>query len=715
MGDLLKELKRRNIFKVGVAYAVVAWLVLQIGSLFASAFSFPPLVMHIVIFFVVLSFPIAMFFAWAFELTPDGLRRSESITPGESVSSQTGRKLDFLIMGVMALVITILLVDRLFIDNDTVEDKQVAEVSLDGRSYDSIAVLPFVNMSGDPTQSFFSDGISEELLNLLARTKGLRVAARTSSFAFRDQNVDITGIGEKLNVGTILEGSVRKADKRLRITAQLIDVESGYHLWSETYDRELTDVFDIQDEISAAIVTALAVHFSGEVQVAATSQGGNVEAYEVYLKGRELLGTRTTQSIEQAALHFDKAIEIDPNFAPAYAGKAETYLLMSDAPGAYGDIPQKYAFEFASTFIDQALKLDAELAEAYSSRGFIMDKLGRYEEALENYNKALELRPNFAIALMWKALALSNTNRWKDAREAHEKAHRVDPMSMVIMYNLALFRSYYGDVEGVDELADRAEALGPENAHRVTRVRAFAREIEQDFSEAYRLRSQTFADRPVPDNRIGFAQTAFDLKNLNEAIFNTTPEKTIGYLLSSGEIDRARQTFDEMDLSWQNSETGVWSLVNIEMWADNFAEANRVLDTSLPDLDLSAEGPLFIDSFEVFAQVVPYIRIKNEVMDAENTLRALTSLEAYFRSCQKSKIDFSCHMLDAALKTFHGDLDGAVQAVDKSLQSHNLTWDARRSPVFDALADREDFQALFDAFDVHINKERAELGWEPIE
>ena len=269
---LLAELKRRNVFRVGVAYVLLAWVVIQVTDTVGPALNLPEWTLTVVTWFGVIGFPFALFFAWAFELTPSGIKREKDVDRTESVTHSTGRKIDFVIIG---LLVVALLSVVIFDDSPPAvpgaKGGPVAETAAEpdaNRSYDSIGVLPFENMSSDPEQDYLSDGIAEELLNALAKLQNLQVAARTSSFAFKGQNQNITEIGSKLNVDTILEGSVRKSGDRLRITAQLIDTADGYHLWSETYDREVTDVFKIQDDITTAIVAALRVHLdTGEPPV----------------------------------------------------------------------------------------------------------------------------------------------------------------------------------------------------------------------------------------------------------------------------------------------------------------------------------------------------------------------------------------------------------------------------------------------------------------
>ena len=335
MSSLYAELKRRNIFRVAVAYLIVGWVVMQVAEVLSPILRLPEWAVPMALYIGVLGFPFAMIFTWAFELTPDGLKRSSEVHPEESISHETASWLNRLLLLLMAMVIVALLVDRFLISGSPQSnaiDQSVTKVQAlspagdaaekseaDSGKARSIAVLPFVNMSNDPEQEYFSDGISEELLNSLVKIRELRVAARTSSFAFKDKNLDITDIGGQLNVETVLEGSVRKSGKRLRITAQLINVEDGYHLWSESYDRDLTDIFVIQDEISAAIVDALRVHLAGAEELAPSSKV-DVQAYNFYLLARHNLRLRTQESLSLAVKQYQQAIDIDPSYAAAWAG-----------------------------------------------------------------------------------------------------------------------------------------------------------------------------------------------------------------------------------------------------------------------------------------------------------------------------------------------------------------------------------------------------------
>jgi len=344
----------------------VGWVVLQVAEFISPLLRLPEWSVSFALYIGIIGFPFALLFAWAFELTPDGLKPTRDVPPEDSVSHKTGAGLNRIITGLMALAVLILLVDRFLPQGPTAEEQIAAEQSLTvtepstdvdaaAEKPKSIAVLPFVNRSDDPQQEYFSDGISEELLNALTKIRGLRVAARTSSFAFKGKNQDITTIGEQLNVEAVLEGSVRKSGQRIRITAQLINVSDGYHLWSETYDRDLIDIFAIQDEISAAIVAALKVHLSG-AESTPDKRVIDLDAYNFYLLARHSLRRRTESSLQLAVKQYQQAISIEPTYAEAWAGKALATELLSKRN--YGTIPDNEANRQAQTMLDMAFAID---------------------------------------------------------------------------------------------------------------------------------------------------------------------------------------------------------------------------------------------------------------------------------------------------------------------------------------------------------------------
>ncbi|MBL4871152.1 MAG: hypothetical protein JKX72_09380 [Robiginitomaculum sp.] len=327
MNNLFSELKRRNIFRVAGVYAVVGWILMQVAALLENSLNLPAWFDTVITAALLIGFPIAILLAWAFEMTPAGVKRTEHVGEGESVTDKTGRKLDFAILGGLVVVGALIVGSRFMpqkvvtpeitVQADTLEANEVGET--DERP--SIAVLAFADMSEGGDQEYFSDGMAEEILNALAKVPGLRVAGRTSSFSFKGKNEDITIIGKTLRVGHILEGSVRKQGEKVRITAQLIKADDGFHLWSETYDGTLDDIFDLQEKIARAIAAELQVLLNvGEDIRLADTRTNNKQAYDLYLQGRALIRQSFNEgAMAKAVTLLEGAVALDPQFADAWA------------------------------------------------------------------------------------------------------------------------------------------------------------------------------------------------------------------------------------------------------------------------------------------------------------------------------------------------------------------------------------------------------------
>lgn len=455
MLDLFEELKRRNVVRVGAAYLVVAWVLLQVVDTVAPLMALPDWVPGLVLLLMGVGLPIALVFAWAYEITPDGLKKTEEVEAEASVTPETGRKIDRMIIGGLAVVVVLLIADRMLgLSGD------VDPVRMSARSA-SIAVLPFVNLSSDPEQEYFSDGISEELLNVLAQIPDLRVAARTSSFQFKGDNRDIVGIAQELNVGHVLEGSVRKDGTTVRITAQLIDAADGFHLWSETFDRGLESVFAVQDEISAAIVEALRTEMGLVVApVARNATTTSAEAHEAYLRGRHLVLQRTRTTIEAAIDEFQRAVELDPDYALAHAELSMAWHLLER--NQYGDLTATETIERAEPHALRAVALSETLAEAQAARGFLEWQRGAFDSALAAFALALEINPNYADVQVWTSNILTDDlGRYREAMEATRAAATLDPLSIPATANWARSLFERDEVNEAEVLLQKLAPLAP--------------------------------------------------------------------------------------------------------------------------------------------------------------------------------------------------------------------------------------------------------------
>jgi len=427
--SFIKELRRRNVIRVAMAYMIAAWLLLQVADVVTNNIGAPGWVFQAILLLVALGFPIALIFAWAFELTPEGLKREHEVDRSDSITQVTGRKLDFMIIGVMSLAIAYFAYDEFVVEpaqeesllSDSTQEIVATEVQ------QSIAVLPFVNMSDDAANEYFSDGLAEELLNLLAKIPELKVIARTSSFAFKGQTGDIRGIGQQLGVKTLLEGSVRKSGERVRITAQLIDASDGAHIWSDTYDRTIKDIFAVQDDVAAAIIDALEIHIGAKPTRGRPTD--NAEAYALFLKARASLNVSDTRSAEQKLLG---VIELDPNFAEAHELLAYCYFYLCgrDVSGIEGQILMRDAAARAL-----AINPDLVLAEALYQAGNV--ESWSYLGEIEAFERAMRRQPGdtkLLDTLIWDVL---EAGYLQEALELAEQFVELDPLSPTANFYLA--------------------------------------------------------------------------------------------------------------------------------------------------------------------------------------------------------------------------------------------------------------------------------------
>jgi TolB-like protein/tetratricopeptide (TPR) repeat protein len=472
--NLYEELKRRRVIRVATLYVVALWPLIQIVDILSPAIGLPASSMRTLLFIFVGGFPVALVLAWLFDLNTSGITRHIEQEDESDQQALISRNTEFIIVGTLVIVAVVLFVIQ--INRTPATDSSVAESTASpatthqeletGSNIQSIAVLPFAIFSRNEQDEFFADGLTEELLNVLSRIRNLRVAARTSSFAYKGVSKNIQIIGNELNVNTILEGSVRRndVDDTIRVTAQLIDVATGSHLWSKTFDREFKDIFKIQDEITASVVSHLKVTLLGdETEKIKSRASASPEAMVAHSMGRTELAKRTRAALQDAVRFFNKAIELDASYADAYSGLADAYTLLL----SYGDHSIDAHLVKAQEAVDKALDLGPTLGSAWASQGLIyMQQDNKVEEARAALKKAMELNPSYAMAYMWYG-NLAETQEEKS--QLHRKAFELDPRSPVAGYNVAN-----------DLIADGREAEAMD---------VFSKIVEADpyFPGAYRL------------------------------------------------------------------------------------------------------------------------------------------------------------------------------------------------------------------------------------
>jgi len=447
--SFFEELKRRNVVRVGLAYGIAGWVLLQVADLVLANIEAPSWVIKALMLFVMLGFIASLVIAWAYEITPEGIKKESEVDRSQSIAGSTGKKLDRIIIGFLVLAVAVLLVDRSMSppekgskpvsEDATVQTSEVGNEKTTPLeevlpSDPSIAVLPFTDMSPAQDQGYFSDGISEELLNVLVKVKGLKVASRTSSFTYKGSNQSLAEIASELKVDHVLEGSVRKADNRIRITAQLIDAKTDRHLWSESFDRELVDIFTIQDEIANAIVGALRselgiLEASPVIEVKADTE--NLDAYELYLKARGLFMAR--RQLEESIALYERAVELDPAFARAWEGLAEVYAVV-ESWNIVGRDWDSLAMQAAK----RALELNPGLSAPWAVMGQIANNNGDYITGFGNMDRAIELDSNNATLYLWRGIDYSTLGFQDESIADLKRCLEIDPAYDNCLRHLAL-------------------------------------------------------------------------------------------------------------------------------------------------------------------------------------------------------------------------------------------------------------------------------------
>ncbi len=502
---LVSELRRRNVHRMAVLYIVAAWLVMQVAEVLISLRVLPPWIGPILFSALAVGFPIALVLSWFLEITPEGIKHEKDVDRAESITHITGRRMDFIVIAMLSAAV-ILFAYHTWWPRGPVDQ--------------SIAVLPFENLSDDPDQEYFSDGLSEELLNLLAQFPELRVISRSSSFSYKGKDVDLRTIAEQLNVSHVLEGSVRRFEDRVRITAQLIDARSDANLWSESYERELGDIFVVQDQISEAIGEALKVEMSlvenqpAQPKVLRTISAG---VYDEYLRGRERLRLRGRENINAAIDHFERVLRLDESFAPAHAQLAIAIILTAET--------LEETKREATPHLDRAEALEPNLAEAHGGRALLALVTSDPETAIEHAERALAVNPSYSSAMNWLQMSLSSVGRFEEALEVQQRILVIDPLDINGRFNYSWVLAQIGRIEEAHELADSI--------------------IAQDKSKGYWAHGQILLiwEGNIDEALFWFLKSQAELTDSFRGGYSSYPTMLFTWI---GEYDEARRVADRV-------------------------------------------------------------------------------------------------------------------------------------------------------------------------
>jgi TolB-like protein/Tfp pilus assembly protein PilF len=710
---LIAELKRRNVFRVGVAYAIVAWLLVEVASVVLPTFEAPDWVMKVFTFLVILGLPLALIVAWAFELTPEGIKREAEVDRTESITHVTGRKLDFAIIGLLAIAVVYFAVDKFVLESEP-EPLEVAAESVPAvepvERESSIAVLPFANISPDPEDAYFADGIHDEVLAQLSKIRDLKVISRTSVMGYREgDRPSLPEIAAELGVANILEGSVRLAGNQVRITTQLIEAESDAHLWTETYDRELTaaNIFSIQSDVAKAVANALRAALSPEERgLLDTVPTENMAALEAYFRGKQRMAKRTSAALAEAVDDFNRAIELDPNFALAYVGLADSYTLQ----GFYGGLPLDEIIAKAQTATDKALALDDRSAEAYTSLGNIEHYRSNYEAAEAAFKRALELKPNYVTACQRYGFLLgASLGRREESLEMLMKAAELDPRSPIILLTVGAGFEYVGQFDESLTWFHKTIKIDPDFASGYGRIGFHYWGAAGQLDEAVRwLRKSVSVDpgNPVPIARLGWL--FLDLGDLDRAEYWS--ERSIELAPESFSPNLAMQLFHlyRGDLSAALEygrrafeATSAWTVlyrsfepVRIhEMRAGRYLEARAVFEKIAPEL-LNEDLPK-IGSVN-YRAAIDLALILSKLGEQERADWLLESSRQYLQQIPRLG-NWGYGVADVQIYALQGDKQKALSTLQRAIDAgwrQSWWYYLKFDPTLESLHDEPEYQAI---------------------
>jgi TolB-like protein/Flp pilus assembly protein TadD len=717
----LGELTRRKVLSTMGAYAVAVFVLLQLMDAAVEPLRLPDWLPTLVVIILILGFPVVFLLAWQFELTTQGVKKA---SPAGLLSKRQSATL----FGSM-LLLTVGLGYGFYVYYAGVLDVSApqnsptgAQSSIAAREFsapaNSIAVLPFADLSASGDQGYFSDGVAEEILNLLAQVDGLHVAARTSSFALRDANHDIREIGRLLNVRTVLEGSIRTSGNNIRLTAQLINVEDGYHIWSKSYDREIDDLFAIQDEVASNIADALVDSFVG-LEQPSTGQTDSLAAANAYRTGRLHWWRRTSSELEQALGYFAEALKHDSGFAPAYAGLADSWLLM----GLYGNITQPEAIEKAQPMIEKALAIDPGSAEAFAALGLARWQIGQLDSAESSFLRALELNDNYIPAHLWLAGVLGELGRFPEEQRVLEKAMSLDPLNELLVINYANNLRVRGESDRALQLLSDQVKLRPDST---TLLRSYS---QQEFAagnlvEAWRLARRSYLLEPDnPADLAAFANTWMVLGEFQEAetllqqgmsAAGNNHKVVATYwmtLLVSGRLEEADRLVREMMAEAGESppetlaQTFQMQLAMLAMAREDWAEAESQLAANL-----EGDSTTGYDMDKIFCLTLASVTAQRL---GKNQL-AESRLTAADREIQRARLngvnDAQIYYSEAAMMALRGNSTAAVGKLQQAYErGFREAWLIKLDWRLEPLRKDHDFLALKTLIEQDLERSMAEI------
>ena len=718
LSAVLTELNRRKVLRTVGAYAVAVFVVLQLMDAAVEPLRLPDWLPTLVVIVLILGFPLVFILAWHYDFTSEGVKKTRSA--GLLSATQSTLLFSMMMLGMGALGYGFYGYYSSIFDTDAPAGvlPAVAQQREFVAPENSIAVLPFTDFSEDSSQGYFSDGIAEEILNVLANVKGLHVAARTSSFAFREPDKDIREIGRLLNVSTVLEGSIRKSGDRIRLTAQLINVADGYHIWSNSYDRELDDVFAIQDEVASAIATALVDSFAGLEQKPA-SRPHNLAAFEAYRTGRLHWWRRSPDELQKAITLFATALEHDPSFAPAYAAIADSWLLLA----MYGNLTDMKATERAMPMIEKALEIDPGSAEAFAALGLARLQIGQMDAGESALRQALKLNDDYIPAYLWLGNVLGKLGRLPEQSQILQQAMAIDPLNELLAINFAGNLTARGDYAAAKDLLKGLVALRPDSASLLRIMAGYAMQ-SGDLVDAWRYASQSYELEPESPvvievfasawESVGVIEKAEQLLIDGMAIASENSSLRYKYfflLLKQGRLEKAERLVQEQ---YGDSVEGLPEQLQRHYYFQkgmiNLVAGDKNAARTLIEEAIDEDSEQTWDGYQIY-----YATLSSALQfDAGNTELAEQRLTSAERAVRRARIngvdDADIYYTESSIQALRGESDAALNSLQIAYdRGFRGVWMLDMDLRLDSLRQEPQFAAIKQQIEKDIVQARLEV------
>ncbi|WP_333606797.1 tetratricopeptide repeat protein [Arsukibacterium sp.] len=713
MKHFVSELQRRSVFKSILVYLGLSWLLLQVIAVLSNTLSLHPLLGSGLLVLMLCGLPIVIYLAWYFEFSLSGVKATASlneqetstVTPG--IKQWAGLALVLLLSGYLGVAY------YGSIKQQWLATQQAEAEALIARSIaSSIAVLPFTDISPAQNQSYLALGLAEEITSLLGSAGNFKVSASRSSQFLSEQGLSAQQIGQRLQVATVLTGSVQASENRLNVRVELVDVNSGSTLWSNNYARNVTDAFDIEQDIGRSVVNLLQDKYAEGGSLLTLDSTRNADAYVLYLKGREQYRKQTTEAMQQARLLFEQALALDPEYARGYVGLADTLVLLAETPGGFGVIKTDIATSLAQQNIDNAMSRQPENAEAHAVKGVIAFVLNEFEQAINHYDNAIELNPSLAIAYMWKFLALNSLQRFDESLLALQKAHELDPLFLTSSYNLGMTLTKFGRFNEAEAIFQQIKIDYPESTF------SYQGLADLYFSQGNlvgTIREAKLASQVSPDDQRLALKLIGQLLNLGLASIVKQLEKdpnlksTVALYQPTFFVQEQNfvALFDHLAFSVAASPDDYWVQFEAGWYYSMFGDKPQAVT-------LFIENSNHLNTSDLFA--MPHCSPAIEIAWAQLQLGHQEIAHSLINQCKALQGDlaskvtyFELYYLAARINALQGQPIDAVKALKKAIDSGWREYWTKHDPLLASLIDNTEFQQLLQFLDEDLARQKAEV------